>query len=97
MSITLWKILYFIHSCVVLNIDDDQEGSTHAELHRKTVANAFWSYQVEEELTEENDRTHIITGSSSHNEYMDEVDKRRATSVYSHEQCSMECQKRGLL
>ncbi len=67
-----------------------------SEIGRKTVAGAFWNYQLESELREEGNESYLFTDSKSRERCMDEIDRRRSVSVYAHEQCSEECKKRGV-
>ena len=69
--------------------DDSEEVRTSQLLHRKSVANAFWTFQIENELTEDNRREHVFSGSQAQERY------KRANSVYNHESCSDECKRRG--
>ena len=80
---------------VVMYTDDSEEVRTSQLLHRKRVANAFWTFQIENELTEDNRREHVFSGSQAQERYMEEVDIKRANSVYNHESCSDECKRRG--
>lgn len=65
-------------------------------LSRKTVAEAFWNYHIEEELRErcminatafrkEGDREKV----------MKEIECFRRTSTYTHNYCDDKCKKRG--
>ena len=71
-----------------------------AEISRKTIAQAFWSCQLEEELRESG----LLESAVFNNEedvdnrekWMQEIDKLRAKSVYPHPHCSDECKKRGM-
>ena len=76
-------------------IDEESEQVRYGELHRKSVGNAFWNYQVEEELTEEGTRDHHFKGPTAREDLMKTIDMKRAKSPYPHKQCSGECQKRG--
>ncbi|XP_065916828.1 uncharacterized protein [Dysidea avara] len=76
-------------------VDDSQEQQTSQLLHRKSVASAWWTHQIEKELSEENHRSYIFSGPQAQENYMEEVDIKRANSVYKHENCSDECKKRG--
>ncbi len=67
-----------------------------SEIGRKTVASAFWNYQLESELREEGHEMYLFTDSKSREKCMDEIDRKRCVSVYAHEQCSEECKKRGV-
>ena len=75
--------------------DDSEELTSSHLLHRKSVASAFWAYQIENELTEENRRDYVFNGSQAQEKYMEEVDIKRANSVYHHGSCSDECKRRG--
>lgn len=65
------------------------------ELHRKTVAEAFWTAEVESELRERADVGHTFTSAASREQFMDVADKQRALQPYPHDICSDECRKRG--
>ena len=71
-------------------IDDSEELRASQLLHHKSVAYAFWTYQIENELTEENRRDYIFSGSWVQEKYMEEADIKRANSVYYHKSCSDE-------
>lgn len=73
-----------------------QESSCHHELGHKTVANAFWNFQVEEELREARDIERCFQGGVNvREEYMQIIDLQRAKSPYPHECDSKECKSRG--
>ena len=67
---------------------------TH-ELHRKLVAEAFWTAECEAELRESNKIDHHFKCVGDREELMDTIDKERANTTYSHLECSEECKKRG--
>lgn len=64
-------------------------------IHRKSIANTFWAFQIENELSEENKRDYVFSAPQAQERYLEEVDMKRANSVYHHESCSDECKKRG--
>ena len=69
-------------------------GCPH-ELHRKLVAEAFWTAECEAELRESNKIDHYFKCVGAREELMDTTDKERANTTYSHLECSEECRKRG--
>ena len=79
------------YNIITLYTDSD----SFPEIHRKSIASAFWNYQVEQELTECNTRHHTFSSDSSREEYMDEVDAKRRITPYAHSTCFEECKKRG--
>lgn len=91
--------MYLYIACwwhVIVDNEDNCTGSE--ELHRKSVANAFWKYQVEKELREELCvQEYIFNGKFGREKFMNEVDTKRATSIYPHAECSEECKKRGCI
>jgi hypothetical protein len=80
-----------------LLIDDDEKKGSSEELHRKNVAEAFWNYQVENELREGKAQNRIFNKNFGREDFMNEVDILRATSTYPHKKCSNECRKRGAI
>ena len=64
-------------------------------LSRKTVAEAFWNREVEDELRRREWMDKLFTHARSREEIMMMIDRERASTVYPHEQCSDECKKRG--
>ena len=64
-------------------------------MHRKTIAEAFWTAEVEAELRERSDIGHLFTSVVTREKIMDTVDSERATKPYAHNLCSEACQKRG--
>ena len=70
------------------------ETTSHAELHRKVLANAFWNGELEKELRESDKADYIFSSTSDREKAMDDIDQQRATSVYTHT-CSKTCQERG--
>ena len=79
--------------------EDDQERLSEcrnqAELHRKVVANAFWNSELEDELREQGWIDYSFHKVGDHKKAMEKVDRQRASSVYPHHTCSVECKKRG--
>lgn len=65
-------------------------------LSRKTVAEAFWNREVEDELRKREWADWLFAHARSREELMMMIDKERASTVYPHEQCSDECKKRGM-
>lgn len=65
------------------------------ELHRKLVAEEFWTAEYEAELRESNKIDHRFKCVRDREELMDSIDKERANTTYSHSECSKECKKRG--
>lgn len=74
--------------------DIEHEYSSLAELHRKTVAGAFWAGEVEAEWRE-HDNGFVFRSGDDKNVFMTEVDKKRAVTTYEHDNCSKACKKRG--
>ena len=74
---------------------EDEKLLPH-ELHRKLVAEAFWNAECELEIRESED-TYYFKSASSREEFMENVDKKRTTTLYPHTDCSEECKKRGEL
>ena len=70
------------------------KGGIHL-LHRKTVADAFWNAELEDELWQRGWIKSPFVVPSDRERLMQEVDKVRAVSIYSHEVCSKDCQMRG--
>jgi len=99
----VWSFTHnIIHRCfyaciynTFVGTHDTEETQANQLLHRKSVASAWWTYQIEQELTEENRRGYVFNGPKAQEKYMEEVDIKRANSVYHHESCSDECKKRG--
>lgn len=50
--------------------DDLEELTSNHLLHRKSVASAFWAYQIENELTEENRRDYVFNRSQAQEKYV---------------------------
>ena len=80
---------------VYIGTHDSEEPQASQLLHRKSVASAWWTCQIEKELSEENKRGYVFNGPNAQEKYMEEVDMKRTNSVYNHENCSDECKKRG--
>lgn len=75
--------------------DSDVPQSFPYELHRKIVADAFWTAECEAELREGDKIDHHFKRQEDREKFMDAVDRDRATTTYSHSNCSEECKKRG--
>jgi len=75
--------------------DKDFHQWTH-ELGRKALAEGFWNSEIEEELRDTGQINHIFPSESARESLMDEIDKTRAEAVYSHDNCTEECKKRGI-
>ena len=77
-------------------------GSTEdlglSEIHRKTVASAFWNCLIEKELRESDDTEYTFCDETSREEYMIKVDehRKRIQYVQSNHECTSECKKRGI-
>ena len=74
--------------------DHLSEYTSGAELHRKVVARAFWNSELEDELREQGQIGYRFE-SVDDNKAMGEIDRHRASTVYPHQNCSVECCKRG--
>ena len=59
------------------------------------MAEAFWTAECEAELRESNKIDHHFKRVGDREELMDNIDKERANTTYSHFECSEECKKRG--
>lgn len=66
-----------------------------SELGRKAVANFFWNHELEEELRELKWQEYTFFTADDREKAMEEIDAKRAVSLYEHNQCSEECQRRG--
>ena len=65
-------------------------------LSRKTVAEAFWNYHIEEELRERYMiGTTTFRKQGDREEVMKEIECMRRTSTYLHSYCDEKCKKRG--
>ena len=64
-------------------------------LNRKTVAEAFWNAELEDELRKRGWIDRVFKESKSREKLMQEIDRVRAATVYPHDICSDECRKRG--
>ena len=73
----------------------ESEVCTH-ELHRKSVAEAFWNAEIENELREEGKIGYIFSSLDSREELMDAIDEERTSHPYVHTNCTDECKKRGM-
>ena len=82
-------------STIKKNTDDTTTESLPHELHRKLVAEAFWTAECEAELRESNKLDYCFKRVEDRKELMDAIDKERAISTYAHTECSGECKKRG--
>ena len=88
-------ILQIQNTILYIYLYNAADDCVTSDLHRKTLANAFWTYQVEQEPRERNDLDYVFHGKRELDAYMDKVDSDRANSVYLHENCTDECKKRG--
>ena len=61
----------------------------------KSPAGAHQWTPKKNELSEENKCDYVFSGPQAQERYLEEVDMKRANSVYHHESCSDECKKRG--
>ena len=75
---------------------EDDFGTLAHELHRKSVAEAFWNAESESELREANKLHYKFISTSSREELMVEIDQQRASALYSHQNCTEECRKKGI-
>lgn len=76
--------------------DPDETSTNFYELHRKVVAEAFWTAEVEAELREWSEVGYLFTTAATRENIMDVIDAERATKSYAHNLCSEACQKRGM-
>ena len=76
-------------------VDDSEELRPCQQLNRKSVASTFWKYQIEDELSDDNRRDYSFCGSQAQEKFMEEVNIKRANSVYEHKSCFDECKRRG--
>lgn len=93
------------YQCICLYIHVDEDSATKSncdsieslpyELHRKLVAEAFWTAECEAELRESNNVDYHFKHVEDREELMDAIDKERAKTNYAHVNCSEECKKRG--
>jgi len=60
------------------------------------VANAFWTYQIQEEINENHNYNYVFKGQKAKESFMTEVDIKRANGVYSHLKCTKDCKQRGM-
>ena len=79
----------------------ERDGYTNAEclpheLHRKLVAEAFWTAECEAELRESRKVDYHFKCVGDREELMNTIDKERANTTYSHFDCSEECKRRGI-
>ena len=72
----------------------EHEYQNLAELHRKTVASAFWNGEVEGEWRDHNP-DFVFRTAQDRELFMDVVDRKRAVTTYEHAHCSEKCKKRG--
>ena len=63
-------------------------------LHRKTVADAFWNAELENELRQRGWIHSCFKNTQSKEKLMDDIDGIRANSIYLHNECSDDCQKK---
>lgn len=64
-------------------------------LSRKTVAEAFWNAELEDELRKRGCVGKLFKTSGDREKYMREIDLMRAGSIYPHDVCPEECKQRG--
>ena len=76
-------------------ITDEDKSHCIGDIHRKRVANAFWTYQIQQEMKERNNFSYIFKGQRARESFMTEVDIKRAKEVYPHVKCTKECKQRG--
>ena len=94
--------MYSIPYCskVLLYLVGDDENdfgfSTAAEIHRKTVANGFWNYELELELRDRDMENFLFARTNDREKAMSLIDEQRADSIYDHDTCSDECKHRGM-
>ncbi len=74
---------------------EDSSGGLHL-LSRKTIAEAFWNAELEDELRCRGWIDRAFACSQSREDLMREVDSVRAAEVYPHNLCSDECKRRGI-
>lgn len=101
MSLTILLLLVYIPATYYLTIlyyysyaEVDARGLFL--LSRKTVAEAFWNRELENELRSREWTDRLFVHARSREELMMIIDKERASTVYPHEQCSHECKQRGM-
>ena len=80
---------------VVDESGSDAIDSLPCELNRKLIAEAFWTAECEAELRETKKIDHHFKRQEDREKLMDTIDRERASTTYSHTQCSEECKKRG--
>ena len=68
-----------------------------AEIHRKTVANGFWNYEVEQEMQEQNMKDFSFVRTCDREKFMVAINEMQAATIYDHKDCSEECKLRGML
>ena len=64
-------------------------------MHRKSLAEAFWNAEIEDELRETGEVGYIFSSLDSREKLMDNIDRKRAKQPYVHSECTEECKKRG--
>lgn len=64
-------------------------------LHRKTVAEAFWNGELEDEIRKKDMVEWRFQDCRSREKCMQEIDNIRAVTPYKHSICSEECNERG--
>ncbi len=74
-----------------------EENISPVEITRKTVASAFWNYEIEEELHEQGWGNYRFYCAGDREKAMQKVDEKRAVTVYDHKHCSAECRRRGMV
>lgn len=86
-------------SCVFFLLQLGKHGDDNTELNRKIVSNAFYWYEVEDEIRERGiDWTFKGNKEEQLDSIMAEIDHLRCSELYKHteEDCSDICQKRGM-
>ena len=86
---------YYVHTCMYFHTIDEEKGHNIGDVHRKRVANAFWTYQIQQEIKEQNNYGFTFKGPKAQEMFMTEVDIQRANSVYPHVKCGKDCKRRG--
>lgn len=84
---------------ILLEIGDDTLEKTKlnaAKIHRKTIAEGFWNYELEEELRDQKLDGYLFVRTGDREKAMNMIDELRATTIYEHNNCSEECKLRGM-
>ncbi len=79
----------------VCSSDLDLGSISPVELHRKTIASAFWNYELEQELREQGWEDFSFFTADYREKAMEKVDSMRAVTVYEYKVCPEECRRRG--